>query len=172
MYSEEKWETLRKQFQETFFGIYGITSLPLLSLVTSAGLSSLKLSACLLDAPHQTASQTSEPGPEDVVRSVAFSIPSLAASPPIHNMGQNAIDPSLPTMTDPTPIHAHPEHPQRNIDCPTCSKDMSVLAREVAFSHHVNSTIVCRISGGVMDDVNYPMAFPNGYVYSHKVSQN
>jgi len=24
------------------------------------------------------------------------------------------------------------------------------------------------MSGKVMDDENYPMAFPNGYVYSHK----
>lgn len=36
-------------------------------------------------------------------------------------------------------------------------------------SHHVNSTIVCRISGRVMDSENEPLAFPNGYVYSSKV---
>ena len=37
-------------------------------------------------------------------------------------------------------------------------------------SHHVNSTIVCRISGEVMDSQNEPLAFPNGHVYSSKVS--
>lgn len=47
---------------------------------------------------------------------------------------------------------------------------MRVLAAEVPMSHHVNSTIVCRISGRVMDSENEPLAFPNGYVYSSKVN--
>ena len=47
---------------------------------------------------------------------------------------------------------------------------MKVLAHEVPMSHHVNSTIVCRISGQVMDSENEPMAFPNGNVYSSNVS--
>ena len=46
---------------------------------------------------------------------------------------------------------------------------MGVLAEEVPFSHHVNSTIVCRLSGKIMDEDNMPMAFPNGYVYSREV---
>lgn len=58
-----------------------------------------------------------------------------------------------------------------NIDCPTCGKDMKVLASEVPMSHHVNSTLVCRISGEVMDDSNPPMTFPNGHVYSANVSR-
>jgi len=42
------------------------------------------------------------------------------------------------------------------------------LAEEVPFSHHVNSTIVCRLSGKIMDEDNMPMAFPNGNVYSRE----
>jgi hypothetical protein len=57
-----------------------------------------------------------------------------------------------------------------NIDCPTCNPHLAVLAEKVPMSHHVNSTIVCRISGEVMDSSNEPLAFPNGYVYSYKVS--
>lgn len=57
-----------------------------------------------------------------------------------------------------------------NVDCPTCQEDMRVLAKEVPMAHHTNSTIVCRISGEVMDSNNEPMAFPNGCVYSSKVS--
>jgi hypothetical protein len=171
MYSDERWEGLRSQFKDTFFSVYGITSLPLLSLAVSAGLSTLKLSACLPNAPHATPSQPSEIPPQDPNTAVVLSIPSLAAAPPVHVMDSTTIDPALPMMTDPTPLHDHPEHPQRNIDCPTCAKDLSILAREVPFSHHVNSTLVCRISGEVMDDTNYPMAFPNGYVYSYNVSR-
>ncbi|PCH35195.1 hypothetical protein WOLCODRAFT_91464 [Wolfiporia cocos MD-104 SS10] len=55
----------------------------------------------------------------------------------------------------------------KNIDCPACDASLGKLAEEVPFSHHVNSTIVCRISGKIMDEDNAPMAFPtNGEVYS------
>jgi macrophage erythroblast attacher len=58
----------------------------------------------------------------------------------------------------------------QNADCPVCDPRLGKLASEVPFSHHVNSTIVCRISGKIMDEDNWPMAFPNGYVYSREVS--
>lgn len=57
-----------------------------------------------------------------------------------------------------------------NIDCPSCDVNLRVLAGRIPMSHHVNSTIVCRISGEVMDSENEPLAFPNGNVYSSKVS--
>ncbi|RPD56002.1 hypothetical protein L226DRAFT_534366 [Lentinus tigrinus ALCF2SS1-7] len=57
-------------------------------------------------------------------------------------------------------------HETRNVDCPTCNPDLGQLAKEVPFSHHLNSTIVCRITGKIMDADNMPMAFPNGQVYS------
>jgi len=61
-----------------------------------------------------------------------------------------------------------------NTDCPTCdSEGLGVLAKEVPFSHHVNSTIVCRLSGKLMNEDNPPMAFPdNGYVYSRDALQD
>ncbi|KAI0918518.1 hypothetical protein AcV5_002490 [Taiwanofungus camphoratus] len=55
----------------------------------------------------------------------------------------------------------------KNIDCPVCDFSLGKLAEEVPFSHHVNSTIVCRLSGKIMDEDNMPMAFPiSGQVYS------
>ncbi|KAF9787953.1 CTLH/CRA C-terminal to lish motif domain-containing protein [Thelephora terrestris] len=56
----------------------------------------------------------------------------------------------------------------KNIDCPVCDADLGVLAQEVPSSHHVISTIVCQISGKIMNENNPPMAFPNGYVYSRE----
>ncbi|KAH7886941.1 CTLH/CRA C-terminal to lish motif domain-containing protein [Phlebopus sp. FC_14] len=53
-----------------------------------------------------------------------------------------------------------------NVDCPVCDPVIRSLADEVPYSHHANSTIVCRLSGKIMDEDNMPMAFPNGYVYS------
>jgi macrophage erythroblast attacher len=57
----------------------------------------------------------------------------------------------------------------KNRNCPVCDPWLGKLAEEVPFSHHVNSTIVCRLSGKIMDEDNAPMAFPNGYVYSREV---
>ena len=57
----------------------------------------------------------------------------------------------------------------QNRDCPVCDASFRELAKEVPFSHHVNSTIVCRLSGRIMDENNPPMCFPNGYVYSREV---
>lgn len=66
---------------------------------------------------------------------------------------------------------SEPRGGDANADCPTCDPHLAALAAKVPMSHHVNSTIVCRISGEVMDSSNEPLAFPNGYVYSYKVSR-
>lgn len=59
----------------------------------------------------------------------------------------------------------------KNVDCPVCDpQGLGVLGEGVPWSHHVNSTIVCRISGRIMNENNPPMCFPNGYVYSEEVS--
>lgn len=50
-----------------------------------------------------------------------------------------------------------------------CDESFGELAKEVPFSHHVNSTIVCSISGKIMNEDNQPMVFPGGYVYSREV---
>lgn len=59
----------------------------------------------------------------------------------------------------------------KNVDCPVCDTELGLLAKEVPLSHHVNSTIVCGLTGKIMDEDNWPMAFPgSGYVYSKEVS--
>lgn len=68
----------------------------------------------------------------------------------------------------------------KNVDCPVCDGEshsgvpnlgLGKLAEEVPLSHHANSTIVCHISGKIMDEGNMPMAFPNGHVYSREASE-
>ncbi|PSR73987.1 hypothetical protein PHLCEN_2v10218 [Hermanssonia centrifuga] len=64
------------------------------------------------------------------------------------------------------------DHETKNVDCPVCDDSFGALAKEVPFSHHVNSTIVCRLTGRIMDDDNWPMAFPeNGHVYSKEARE-
>jgi len=60
----------------------------------------------------------------------------------------------------------------QNVDCPVCDPSINILAEEVPYSHHANSTIVCRISGKIMDEDNMPLAFPNGNVYSREVLED
>lgn len=61
-------------------------------------------------------------------------------------------------------------HESANVDCPVCDRQaLGGLAHEVPSSHQVNSTIVCKISGKVMDGDNGPLAFPvSGMVYSRE----
>ncbi|KAG0175448.1 GID complex subunit containing RING finger motif [Apophysomyces sp. BC1034] len=59
------------------------------------------------------------------------------------------------------------QHDNRNVNCPVCdTATLGRLAEKLPLSHHVNSTIVCRISGKIMNEDNAPMMLPNGRVYS------
>ncbi|KAJ7126059.1 CTLH/CRA C-terminal to lish motif domain-containing protein [Mycena epipterygia] len=72
-------------------------------------------------------------------------------------------------------------HSTKNVDCPVCDGEagsgsqglgLGKLAAEVPFSHHANSTIVCYITGKIMDADNMPLAFPDtGYVYSREAME-
>ncbi|KAJ7185503.1 CTLH/CRA C-terminal to lish motif domain-containing protein [Mycena filopes] len=70
-------------------------------------------------------------------------------------------------------------HATKNVDCPVCdgeagsmSEGLGKLAEEVPLSHHANSTIVCYITGKIMDADNMPLAFPDtGYVYSREAME-
>ncbi|KAF8960325.1 CTLH/CRA C-terminal to lish motif domain-containing protein [Flammula alnicola] len=73
------------------------------------------------------------------------------------------------------------DHATKNVDCPVCDGEsgpgsqplgLGKLAGEVPYSHHANSTIVCRISGKIMDEDNMPMAFPDGHVYSREALED
>lgn len=58
----------------------------------------------------------------------------------------------------------------KNTDCPVCdSAGLGQLAREVPWSHHINSTLVCQITGTIMNENDPPMVLPNGRVYSRTV---
>ncbi|KAG8817727.1 GID complex subunit containing RING finger motif, partial [Serendipita sp. 399] len=66
-------------------------------------------------------------------------------------------------------VHSCAEKSSFNVNCPLCDEQrLGVLAKEVPLSHHANSTIVCRISGEIMNEDNPPLAFSNGNVYSFK----
>lgn len=64
-------------------------------------------------------------------------------------------------------------HESRNVHCPVCDADtLGKLAESLPWSHHVNSTVVCRISGKIMNEDNPPLLLPNGRVYSYEVGSS
>ena len=58
------------------------------------------------------------------------------------------------------------EQANKNVNCPICNEHMNALAQRLPYSQRMNSCIVCRISGKIMDEDNPPMVLPNGNVYS------
>ncbi|KAG6873090.1 hypothetical protein C0995_003135 [Termitomyces sp. Mi166 len=102
-------------------------------------------------------------------RTAIYSLNTLPTEPLLHlGLYAGLASLKLPACYDPC---------TKNVDCPVCDGGagsgthglgLGQLAREVPFSHHANSTIVCRISGKIMDEDNPPMAFPNGNVYSRE----
>ncbi|KAI9602723.1 hypothetical protein H4Q26_002019 [Puccinia striiformis f. sp. tritici PST-130] len=73
-------------------------------------------------------------------------------------------DPSLIHRTD----NVNRDYSQRrNPDCPTCDPvGLGELAKECPWSHHVNSIIVCGLTGKVVNDGDGLAVLPNGRVYS------
>ncbi|KAJ3103932.1 GID complex subunit containing RING finger motif [Phlyctochytrium planicorne] len=66
-----------------------------------------------------------------------------------------------------TPMCYEPSN--QNVNCPVCSADLfGVIAEKLPIAHHVNSCLVCRVSGAIMNEDNPPMVLPNGNVYSLK----
>jgi macrophage erythroblast attacher len=65
--------------------------------------------------------------------------------------------------------HSCNQPDSRNVNCPVCSVTFSKISKTLPNSHHVNSSLVCRISGKLMDESNPPLVLPNGYCYSSNV---
>eukprot|EP01102_Stenamoeba_stenopodia_P008643 TRINITY_DN2511_c0_g1_i1.p1 TRINITY_DN2511_c0_g1~~TRINITY_DN2511_c0_g1_i1.p1 ORF type:complete len:546 (-),score=131.93 TRINITY_DN2511_c0_g1_i1:220-1857(-) len=79
----------------------------------------------------------------------------------------NSMTSPPPTVNSSTAANnaiALPHHPARK--CPICHPLLKELARALPFSHHVNSSLMCSLTGRVMDEDNFPYVLPNGHVYS------
>ncbi|KAJ2455699.1 GID complex subunit containing RING finger motif [Coemansia sp. RSA 2336] len=95
-------------------------------------------------------------------RAVIFSLFNLPPQPLLHLLLQTGLSALK------TPACVSDDSVEHNRNCPVCQADtLGKLARDLPLSHHVNSNLVCRISGEKMDENNPPMRLPNGYVYSY-----
>ncbi len=66
--------------------------------------------------------------------------------------------------------HCYKRDHEKNLKCPVCMEQYGLLAQGLPNAHYMNSVLVCRLSGGIMDERNMPMVLPNGFVYSEKVN--
>jgi macrophage erythroblast attacher len=53
-------------------------------------------------------------------------------------------------------------------DCPCCAGALRQFAAALPPSRAAHSSLICRISGRLMDDANPATVLPNGQVYSHQ----
>ncbi|GAA5878765.1 hypothetical protein JCM3774_005063 [Rhodotorula dairenensis] len=154
MYSPARWSTLRSLFRTTFFTLHALPSVPLLHISLQAGIASLKTPICVpvpQGAPTAPPSAyplggpplrtTITPDGEIVLTAPAGPSPPSTGAPPT---------PAPAAATPPAPpIHTLEGRPSR--ECPLCSSPLCKLGPEVPYSHHVNSTIVCGITGKVVE---------------------
>ncbi|KAL7408908.1 CTLH/CRA C-terminal to lish motif domain-containing protein [Mrakia frigida] len=190
LYSPKRWHTLSTKFTSTFQNLYSLPSAPLLSTSLAAGLSALKLPHCSSSPSLANPSPSPPPTlaqPQFLLPSNSngsFYYPSSSATPSSNPNPQPRLENLL--LPHSLPLLSHPDasntsnhdttDESHNFSCPTCSLHLGFLAKEVPGSHNVNSVVVCRISGKVMDDgieggTGGAMAFPNGYVYSYGALQ-
>lgn len=157
MYNPTRWDALVTLFRITFFSLHSLPSLPSLSLSLYAGLASLKLPSCF---PPTSGSDNVVPSNLNPTTAP----PSLRSSP----SSFMPVD-AAPIIQDAVTI----THATSNVDCPTCDLSPAGLGplaqKEVPHVQHLNSTMVCGITGTVMEGENEPMVLPNGRVYSSQV---
>ncbi|CAI2373316.1 unnamed protein product [Moneuplotes crassus] len=55
-----------------------------------------------------------------------------------------------------------------NESCPTCSLSFRKICSEVPFVQKSHTSLICRISGKLMDENNPPLMLPNSHIYSEK----
>lgn len=185
LYDLARWQTLRTKFRAAALQIHSLPPQPLLHIALSAGLSSLKLPACYADEPSRTtlppahlggrafgdersnllsvagvtSTSVSAPPMFPPAAGMGQGPPSVVLSPPSNNNTAGQADDRTGSPT----VCAH----LKNDNCPVCDPNgLGILAKEVPWSHHVNSTLVCVLSGRIMDENDPPMALPNGRVYS------
>ncbi|KAF7972879.1 hypothetical protein HWV62_16666 [Athelia sp. TMB] len=164
LYDPARWPALVASFRRAAYALHALPSEPLLHLALYAGLASLRLPACRVPANLLPAAEASTN--MDIVTEVP---PPQRASPSSTASSDSGEHDGGDPMDESEPAEVHQLHQIGNNDCPTCDPSLAVLAQEVPFSHHVNSTIVCAASGRIMDADNGPLCFPSGNVYCREI---
>ncbi|GAA5967178.1 hypothetical protein JCM11641_000464 [Rhodosporidiobolus odoratus] len=157
LYSPHRWTTLTSLFRTTFLTLHSLPPDPLLHITLQAGLASLKTPICC-PVPAGTATALTSAYPlNKPLRTTITADGEIVLSSPA---GSSPVPTPTPSPSPAVPgsgsgdLHAPPIHPLEGSPsphCPLCSSPLNQLAPEVPYSHHVNSTIVCPITGRVVE---------------------
>ncbi|KIY47421.1 hypothetical protein FISHEDRAFT_66124 [Fistulina hepatica ATCC 64428] len=145
LYDLKRWDTLVHTYRHAVYTLNTLPSEPLMHLAVYAGLASLKLPACL----------------DQRTKNVDCPVCDGGGSTLLLGDGDAFMDEIMSTEDS----SGDAMHSGLGV---LAGMGLGKLAAEVPFSHHANSTIVCRLTGKIMDEDNPPMAFPNGSVYSRE----
>ncbi|CAO1639444.1 unnamed protein product [Sympodiomycopsis kandeliae] len=195
LYSYTRYSRLYETLLSAALQIHSLPPQPLLHIALSAGLSSLKVPACYRgqrastdreQVEQRTATATGAAPTLDQVDDDLL----IDAQREARTSTTSAASDVLAVARARTKRRIEDE--MKNENCPLCSTvrldgsnkrtaisppehtdlGLGVLAREVPWSHHSNSTIVCRITGKVIDDSESggagAVVLPNGRVYSRR----
>ncbi|UZJ56995.1 hypothetical protein CBS101457_006315 [Exobasidium rhododendri] len=187
LYSNSRWQTLQATFRACALQIHSLPPQPILHVALSAGLSSLKLPACYADekdasfsAPTHLGGRAFGDDRSNLLRASGLSSTSVTVPPsfpPAAGLGSHQESANAPALIlsppgansniDLSKAGTKHAHQSKSANCPVCDgQGLGVLAKEIPWSHHANSTLVCTITGKIMDENDPPMALPNGRVYS------
>lgn len=193
LYSYTRYKKLYETLLEAALHIHSLPPQPLIHIALSAGLSSLKVPACYRGQRGDAkASEQAEPSAwlNPIDEDLLFK----------SERDARASTPEEVTKIARARTRKRVADEMRNENCPVCSTvrvakrrgpfehgqqqegagsdeahdslGLGLLAREVPWSHHSNSTIVCRITGKVIDDSEAggagAVVLPNGRVYSRR----
>lgn len=197
LYSPARYAKLYDELLSNALAIYSLPHQPTLHVALSAGLSSLKVPACYKGAraapatpatgANATASHSAsstDPQATAGVGEVDEALLSDVRREILAEHAKHEAEPHPPTASGSSSMDE-----MHNPNCPVCATvrfstqpastspsstaglGLGVLAREVPWSHHSNSTIVCRLSGKLIEDeeeTGGAVALPNGRVYSKR----
>ncbi|KAG0143985.1 hypothetical protein CROQUDRAFT_660506 [Cronartium quercuum f. sp. fusiforme G11] len=172
LYDTSRWADLLASFRATLFAVHSIPEQPFLHLSLSVGLAALKLPACYSRPSHDLVGEQVNGARR--MDDIEMMMPSSSLNLNNHHSHSSFSHMTSSLNYDPSLIRGpQPPGPRelvgsaQNPDCPVCDPaGLGMLAKECPWSHHLNSIIVCGLTGQVVEDGDRLAVLPNGRVYS------
>ena len=165
-WSDARWVELEQQFRLTHLAVHGLPPHSQLALTLYIGFATLKTPYCKCNKP----SSSSAPAPAPASASSSASPTSSSASSTSSSSSSSAS--SSPLSSSPVLPSFLPSSFSPSAGCPLCcSPVLFELSQGLPSTQRSHSSLVCRLSGCVMDEHNPPCVLPNGSMYSRRALQ-
>ena len=153
-WSDARWGELEQQFRLTHLAVHGLPPHSQLALTLYIGLATLKTPYCRCSKPSP---------PSSAPASTPSSAPHASSSPSTSSS-------TFSSSSQSSSVSSFPPSPlSPSNGCPLCcSRALFELSQGLPSTQRSHSSLVCRLSGAVMDEHNPPCVLPNGSMYSRK----